>query len=511
MDFNRNLRIVRTSGSSYPFPYKNNVLWVHHDENNNPVSEIWDHGKWVPITGIGSGSGDVIIDTKMSDSSSNAIANKTVKKYVDGIASKTDASILSLNEGVSELKLLIDNLNSGYQFMGVATPETNPGTPDQKVFYIANGKDTYTNFGGIDVTEDEVVILYYDTAWHKVSTGIASQEKLSELERKTNILDNLNKFDSPEYVDVVTDAENKIIESTDLNGIKEFHAGVRMGGATILLKESSTMIDAVIDENGKFIEGIDAKGNKHIESLVAKGYSKNALYGRKWAVCGDSFSNGDGLGNFSDGLYTGKPKVYGYYIGNRNQMKIQHLAFGGRTIATPAKITSHNCFTDTSSVGNYTQIDSDADFITLYFGINDSHNAPNSVDGDGEILVGEIPIGDITDTTINTFCGAYNVALEYLIEHHPFAHIGVIVSNGCDNDEYRIKTIAIAKRWGIPYIDLNGDERTPMMLRSTNPDIVSTAKELRNQTQRVSASNFHPNEIAHEYESYFIENFLRTL
>lgn len=99
MDFNRNLRIVRTSGSSYPFPYKSNVLWVHHDENNNPVVEIWDHGKWVPITEVGSGSGDIIIDTEMSDSSSNAIANKTVKEYIDGIASKTDASILSLNEG----------------------------------------------------------------------------------------------------------------------------------------------------------------------------------------------------------------------------------------------------------------------------------------------------------------------------------------------------------------------------------------------------------------------------
>ena len=198
MDFNRNLRIVRTSDSSYPFPYKSNVLWVHHDENNNPVSEIWDHGKWVPVTGIGSGSGDVIIDTKMSDSSSNAIANKTVKKYVDGIASKTDASILSLNEGVAELKLLIDNLNSGYRFMGVATPETNPGTPDQNVFYIANGKGTYTNFGGIQVTEDEVVILYYDTAWHKVSTGIASQEKLSELEGT------LNGEESQQSVDVDT-------------------------------------------------------------------------------------------------------------------------------------------------------------------------------------------------------------------------------------------------------------------------------------------------------------------
>ena len=184
MDFNRNLRIVRTSGSSYPFPYKSNVLWVHHDENNNPIAEIWDHGKWVPVTGVGSGSGNVIIDTKMSDSSSNAIANKTVKKYVDGIASKTDASILSLNEGVAALQSLIDTLNPGYQFMGVATPETNPGTPNQKVFYIANGKGTYTNFGGIQVTEDEVVILYYDTAWHKVSTGIASDEKLSELVNK---------------------------------------------------------------------------------------------------------------------------------------------------------------------------------------------------------------------------------------------------------------------------------------------------------------------------------------
>ena len=98
MDFNRNLRIVRTSGSSYPFPYKSNVLWVHHDDNNSPVVEIWDHGKWVPVTVVGSGSGDIIIDTKMSDSSSNAIANKTVKKYIDGVASKTDASILSLNE-----------------------------------------------------------------------------------------------------------------------------------------------------------------------------------------------------------------------------------------------------------------------------------------------------------------------------------------------------------------------------------------------------------------------------
>lgn len=188
MDFNRNLRIVRTSGSSYPFPYKNNVLWVHHDENNNPIAEIWDHGKWAPITVAGSGSGDIIIDTKMSDSSSNAIANKTVKKYIDGVASNADEKFQtkeSAAEAEQRVQSLIDTMNPGYQFMDVATPETNPGTPDQKVFYIANGKGTYTNFGGINVTEDDVVVLYWDTAWHKVATGIASQAKLSELEQRT--------------------------------------------------------------------------------------------------------------------------------------------------------------------------------------------------------------------------------------------------------------------------------------------------------------------------------------
>lgn len=79
----------------------------------------------------------------------------------------------------------INNLrNAGYLFAGIATIDTNPETPNAKVFYIANGNGTYTNFGGLKVTEDEVAVLYYDTKWHKVATGIASQEKLTELGEK---------------------------------------------------------------------------------------------------------------------------------------------------------------------------------------------------------------------------------------------------------------------------------------------------------------------------------------
>ena len=84
----------------------------------------------------------------------------------------------------SVLNAMVTTLGTGYQFAGVATIATNPGTPDAKVFYIANGKGTYEKFGGLEVTEDEVVVLYYDTAWHKVATGIASHEKLTELEQE---------------------------------------------------------------------------------------------------------------------------------------------------------------------------------------------------------------------------------------------------------------------------------------------------------------------------------------
>ena len=125
-----------------------------------------------------------IADTAVT---SDKIADYAVKgkKIASGAITndKIRAGAVSADKLNTDLLSMINSLGAGYQFIGVATPTTSPENPDAKVFYIANGKGTYTNFGGIEVTEDEVVILYYDTEWHKVATGIASQEKLTELER----------------------------------------------------------------------------------------------------------------------------------------------------------------------------------------------------------------------------------------------------------------------------------------------------------------------------------------
>lgn len=247
----------------------------------------------------------------------------------------------------------------------------------------------------------------------------------------------------------------------------------------------------------------------------------NILMGKKWAVCGDSFSQvlstDTGDSYIEGGKYSGYKKSYGYIIANRNDMTIQHLAEGGKTLAYPADGTFHNSFTDISGLANYnyTDIDEDIDYITLYFGINDSHHESGTSGTDGEDVTGVIPLGTVDDVDNTSFCGAWNVCLEWLIKNRPFAHIGIIVSNGCDRDEYRTSTIAIANKWGIPYIDLNGDERTPMMLRSTNPAFSRIAKEARLKAQSIKYDepnrNLHPNAKALEYEATFIEAFLRTL
>ena len=58
-------------------PVNKNDIWI--DDNN--VIRIYKNGDWEAISGGEGGIGE--IDTKMSNTSSNPVANKTIKKYVD--------------------------------------------------------------------------------------------------------------------------------------------------------------------------------------------------------------------------------------------------------------------------------------------------------------------------------------------------------------------------------------------------------------------------------------------
>ena len=75
---------------------------------------------------------------------------------------------------------MITSLGAGYQFVGVATPSTNPGTPDQNVMYFAATAGTYSNFGGIVVNDGETCFLCWNGSWTKKVSGAATTETMPQ-------------------------------------------------------------------------------------------------------------------------------------------------------------------------------------------------------------------------------------------------------------------------------------------------------------------------------------------
>ena len=274
-----------------------------------------------------------------------------------------------------------------------------------------------------------------------------------------------------------------------------------IAGATVTVSNianiftwSAGLYEVVLGIDGEFS---DIKHELDVQSF------QNVLKGKKWYACGDSFTEG----NFSSitppvipsgKKYAGKKPVYPYLIGNRTDADVRNIAVSGSTIAQPSDASFENVFTRTSTGLLYTTDFSDADYITLYFGINDSHK--------------NIPIGTIDDADNSTFYGAWNVAIDYLTTNYPNARVGIIISNGCDSADYPTATKNIAEKWGLNYLDLDGGVNCQTMLRCSSRNPASaTIKARRLEQYKVSATNQHPNALAHEIESTFIEAWLRSL
>lgn len=86
----------------------------------------------------------------------------------------------------SILLSMVDSLGEGYTFVGVATALTDPGTPDEKVFYLAPA-GTYSSFG-LTVSAGCIGVLYYDGAWQKEEfTVISTQTAYSSKGTSTKV------------------------------------------------------------------------------------------------------------------------------------------------------------------------------------------------------------------------------------------------------------------------------------------------------------------------------------
>lgn len=313
-----------------------------------------------------------------------------------------------------------------------------------------------------------------------------------------------------------TDNIKKVIPSSD-GYIRVSYYKTDMGSMMVEHAETSTSYapyKRVMPESFGLLNDSQLKDVEETIGIDARISKNNILYNKKWCVIGDSFTAGGtkkGVsGTIQDGKYKGKNYVYPWLIGNRCGVDIVQFFNGGRTLGYPSDETFTNSVTCPSDSCYFKNIPEDIDYITFYIGINDSnHLKGTGTTPDGENATGVIKLGTIDDTDTSTFGGAWNVVLTWLRQNRPFAHVGIIVSNGASRD-HELLTITAAKKYGYPYINLNGDERTPAMFRTTNPDIPSSVKSMLYNAQ-VIPGDTHPSDKTHLFESYIIEAWLKTI
>ena len=232
------------------------------------------------------------------------------------------------------------------------------------------------------------------------------------------------------------------------------------------------------------------------------------LAGKKIYACGDSYTHGDYTGEsdlnahkFQDGAYAGQNKVWPFFIGQRTGAIVTNLAVnGGRMTTTPGWESTQPdaCF----SYQLYQQVLADADYIIIKYGINDEYG----------ITHGSISLGTIDSTDINTFYGAWNAVLSWYIANRPKAKIGIIVSNDIASSSVIDAVIAIAKKYGIKYLNEATDENFPYFYRQfLRTGVASSVRNARNDYYKMNATNNHPNDACQEFESTFVESWIKSL
>ncbi len=210
----------------------------------------------------------------------------------------------------------------------------------------------------------------------------------------------------------------------------------------------------------------------------------NVLAGKKYVACGDSFTAALG------------EKTYPSLIAKRNGMKLHNMAYSGSyahysTDAGRSFVYSGNSF-------YYQNIDEDADYITIAYGLNESGAT----------------IGDVSSSDNTTIWGAYNEILGWLVVNRPNAKIGIISSDAWQTYAMRNALKEIAARWGVSFLDLK-EYGKPLMIGGKFVEdgaaMKTAAVNARNSQYQVSAQDSHPNETAHKVRSTIIEEWMRGM
>lgn len=260
---------------------------------------------------------------------------------------------------------IISTVGDNATFAGIATPTTNPGTPDQNVFYIASQDGTYSNFGGVTLNGEVVIFTNKNGNWVKTDSGIVTKAKLTEVENE--LQNNSNEiFIKVGTISIITNTgwyssdgilhtekgkyTNINVKSGDTFNYNGSYGGACVGyiiydnNNTILLKKEKDELglvteDIEIPQGGvllkacSFIDTFDITFNGNIKELIdnqegkinkiEKDVSNLALYPSIFNLVKGFFVNSNGtLSNFYDASYI-------EFYANEGDILVYEGSYGG--------------------------------------------------------------------------------------------------------------------------------------------------------------------------------------
>ena len=243
--------------------------------------------------------------------------------------------------------------------------------------------------------------------------------------------------------------------------------------------------DIIIPLNASYIRICCSDPTKkyEIKKAISSSESGSQWQGITWVAYGDSLTEAN---------YRARTQ-YHDYIKNETGINVLNYGISGSGYAR-SENAWHSRITELAEV--------DFDVIT-FFG---SGNDLNKSEVDKEL-------GTASDSGTDTIAGCINTTLEKLYSIKPFAKVGIITPtpwvnqtpkvSGCYMEQYSELLIAIAKRWGIPVLDLYHSS-------TLQPDSETFRTEFYNE-DGVQDNGVHPNSKGHKRIYPQIREFLKSI
>ncbi|MEE0861571.1 MAG: SGNH/GDSL hydrolase family protein [Lachnospiraceae bacterium] len=164
------------------------------------------------------------------------------------------------------LLTIISTVGANASFVGIATPATNPGTPDGPVFYLASKNGTYTNFGGIEL-QDGLSVLLWNGSW-------SSQHIFGIDDEPTAGSDNLVKSGGVQEelaLGAVYDVSAKNPTAGPNNDGKWESLSALLSDANL-----NTLIPTAVRKGGMSIKFVQSSDNKYVQyKLMSQSFNTN--------------------------------------------------------------------------------------------------------------------------------------------------------------------------------------------------------------------------------------------